>query len=290
MQTLRTADGTTLAYTDSATSPGAFRGTGTDTPTGPALVLLHGWTLDQQMWDHHVHRLSPEVRCVTYDRRGHGRSSVPDGGYDYDTLADDLAALLDHLDLADVTLVTHSMGAGEAVRYLSRHGRGRVTGVVMIAPVGPCATWAEDNPAGVTPEQVQAALDGLAHDRAHWFDRQRDAYFALPEQADRTSPATVELTLRQCLATPLAVQVACMRTMLTTDLRRDFATVDVPVQIVHGALDQSTPLDSCGRPAAALLPHVELQVHEDAGHGIYVTHRAEVEDVLRRAVAEPVPS
>ena len=94
----------------------------------------------------------------------------------------------------------------------------------------------------------------------------------------------VEATLRQCLQTPLAVQLACMRTMLTTDLRRDFASVDVPVTIVHGALDQSTPLETCGVPAAALLPSCDLRVYDEAAHGIFVTHRAEVVAELRRAV------
>src|SRR5689334_17210516 len=234
MQTLDLADGARIAYTDAG--------------TGRPLVFVHGWTLNQAMWDYHVHRLSGSARCVTYDRRGHGQSSVPDGGYDADTLADDLAAMLDHLDLREVTLVSHSMGSVEVARYLGRHGSARIRGAVLIAPTSPMSAYADDNPAGLTGEQIDAAVDALADDRPHWFRSQQDAYFALPGQAHRTSGAMVEATLRQCLETPLPVQVACLRTMLTTDLRHDLRDVEVPVVVIHGSLDRSTPLESCGRP------------------------------------------
>jgi non-heme chloroperoxidase len=276
VQTLLMADGTRIAFSDSG--------------SGRPYVFVHGWTLDQNMWDYHVHHLSKTARCVRYDRRGHGASSVPDGGYDADTLAGDLAALLDHLDLRDVTLVTHSMGSVEAVRYLATRGSGRVAAVVLIASGSPLALRTDDNPDGVPPEQLEAALDALADDRAQWFDAQRAAYFALPDQADRTSEAMVQLTWQQCLQTPLPVQTACMRTMVTTDLRADFSAVDVPVTLLHGALDQSTPLATCGIPAAALLPRGTLHVVDDAGHGIYVTHRSEVLAELRLAAPQLAPA
>lgn len=270
MRTLQTRDGTTLAYSDSG--------------TGRPIVFVHGWTLNQEMWDFHGRRLSKEFRCVTYDRRGHGRSSIPDAGYDADTMADDLAELLDHLDLAEVTLVSHSTGSGEIARYLSRHGSERIAGTVMIAAGSPMASWAEDNPRGVKPDLVKAALEGFADDRAHWFDSRRNAYFALPAQAGRISPAMVDLTLRMCLQTPMDVQLATMEAMLTTDYRKDYGSIDVPSTIVHGALDQSTPLETCGVPTSALIPQCDLRVYAEAAHGIYITHRTEMEAEIRLAV------
>jgi non-heme chloroperoxidase len=269
MPTLSTFDATLIDFRDSG--------------AGRPYVFVHGWTLNQEMWDYHVHHLSAMFRCVTYDRRGHGRSGVPNTGYDVDRLADDLAALLDHLDLVDITLVSHSVGSGDVVRYLTRHGSRRVRNVVMIAPGSPMAGWAQDNPTGRTAEQIRAAMDDLADDRANWFTSRRDAYFALPAEAARTSKAMVEATVRQCLQTPLTVQLAGLRTMLTTDLRPDFAAMEVPTTIIHGALDQNTPLASCGIPAAGLLPRGELRVYDDAAHGIYLSHRREVAAELRRA-------
>lgn len=268
MSTLRTPDGTTLAFHDAG--------------AGKPFVFVHGWTLSQETWDHHVHRLAGEFRTVTYDRRGHGLSGVPLRGYDVDTLAADLALVLDTLDLDDVTLVSHSSGCGDVVRYLSRYGASRVSSVVMLAPSSPFPVWAEDNPAGLLPEHVEAALDDLAEDRANWFDSRRDGYFNLPTHAARTSPYMVELTVQQCLQTPLRVQLATLEAMLTTDLRADFAAVDVPTTILHGALDQSTPLESCGVPAGALVRGSDLRVYDDAGHGLYITHRHEVTAELRR--------
>jgi pimeloyl-ACP methyl ester carboxylesterase/uncharacterized protein (DUF1330 family) len=266
-----TGDGVRLAYDDVG--------------SGPPVVLVHGWTLNRSAWAHQVAALRGSHRCVAYDRRGHGDSDVPATGYDADRLADDLADVLDHLDLRDVTLVSHSMGSGDVVRYLRRHGAARVARVAMLAPTTAMSRRTADNPGGLDPGLVAAGRAEFERDRAGWFAERRDAYFRLGADPGRASEEEADETMRTCLATPAPVALACMDTMLGTDFRDDLAAVGVPVLILHGDADESTPLELTGRPTAELVPDATLRVLPDAPHGLYVTHRDEVEADLRRFLA-----
>lgn len=263
MATHLTADGTRLAFDDLG--------------DGEPVVLLHGWSLDRSCWELQVPALlAAGRRTVAYDRRGHGRSGVPGRGYDADTLADDLAGLLTALDLRAVTLVSHSMGAGDIVRCLARHGADRVARVVLIAPTTPMLLATEEHPVGLTPEMIDGALAEFARDRAHWFAERRDEFFALGTGDDRVSSAFAEHTMRICLATPPHVQLACQRIMFGTDFRADVAACVVPTLVLHGDADASAFLDLTGRPTAGLLPDGDLRVYSGAPHGLYATHAAEV--------------
>jgi pimeloyl-ACP methyl ester carboxylesterase/uncharacterized protein (DUF1330 family) len=257
-----------------------------DLGSGPPVVLVHGWTLDRTAWEHQVAALAPTHRCIAYDRRGHGASDVPAAGYDADTLADDLAAVLEQLDLSDVTLVSHSMGSGDVVRYLRRHGPGRVARVAMLAPTTPITARTPSNPGGIDPELLAAGRAAFVRDRAAWFAERRDAYFRQVQEPGRASEAVADHTIRTCLATPPHVALACMDTMLRADFRDDLAALDLPVLILHGDADESTPLELCGRPTAALVPHATLKVYPGAGHGLYVTHQDEIAADLRRFLRE----
>ena len=258
-----TADGTRLVFDDLG--------------KGEPVVLLHGWSLDRTCWEYQVPALlTAGRRCVAYDRRGHGRSDVPADGYDADTLADDLAGLMTALDLRGATLVSHSMGAGEIVRYLARHGADRVARVVLLAPITPMLLATDEHPVGLPPEMVEGALAEFARDRAQWFTERRDEYFALGSGGDRVSEAYAEHTMRICLATPPHVQLACQRTILTTDFRADVAACPVPTLVLHGDADASAALELTGRPTADLLAEGELRIYPRAPHGLYATHAAEV--------------
>lgn len=267
MPYVETGDGTSLFYADWG--------------VGPPVVFVHGWSLHSGMWEYQLPSLTDHgLRCVAYDRRGHGRSDQPGRGYDSDTLADDLAALLNHLDLRGVTLVAHSMGAGEVVRYLARHRAGRVARIALIAATTPCLMTSADTPEGVDRAVFDATAAALRRDRPGWFAAGAGAYFALGRPDCRVPPALVEDAIRMCLATPLMVQLACFRAFTETDFCPDLRAVNVPALVIHGDADQSAPLDRTGRRTAAGLAHGRLVVYEGAPHGLYVTEQNRLNDDL----------
>lgn len=271
-----TADGTALVYDDWG--------------TGRPVVLVHGWSLDATTWEHQVAALcAAGLRCITYDRRGHGRSEDPGRGYDADTLADDLAGLLERLDLTGAVLVGHSMGGGEVVRCLARHGSARVSAIALVCSSTPFALATDDHPVGVPVEALGETAQALTRDRAAWFAAGARDYFALNGAGSWVSPAMVDRTLRVCLGTPLLVQLACARTAFTTDYRDDVRRVDVPALVVHGDADASTPLAMTGLPTADLLPDADLVVYEGAPHGLYATHQDRLTADLLRLAARTAP-
>jgi pimeloyl-ACP methyl ester carboxylesterase len=237
-----------------------------DLGEGPPVVLVHAWSLNSAMWEYQLPVLrGAGYRCVAMDRRGHGRSDQPAGGYDMDSLADDLAALLERLDLRDVRLVAHSMGTCEVTRYLARHGSGRVSRVVYLGAMTPYLQGA------VGQQAVEATVAALHADRPGWFRDNAPAYFAVPGSG--VSQALVDDGVTTILATPLEVQAACLRETFGTDLTSDLAAVDVPALVVHGDADASAPIDLTGRPTAQLLPDARFELYPGAPHGLYVTER-----------------
>lgn len=251
MPTFTAPDGTRLAYTDLG--------------SGPPVLLLHGWSLDASAWEYQVSALvEAGYRCVTPDRRGHGRSEVAGSGYDLDTLVGDVAGLAEHLDLRDVTLVAHSMGTCEAARWLAG-GTDRVARAVLVGAMTPYLV-------GVVGQGfVDALVAELRADRPAWFQGGAAAYFATAGSGSWVSQALVDDGIRTILRTPLAVQIACLRTFAGTDLTDDLTRITVPVLVVHGDADASAPLEITGRPTADLLPRARLTVHPGGPHGLYVT-------------------
>jgi len=238
---------------------------------GRPIVFLAAWALPSAMWDYQMTALVEDgFRCVAYDRRGHGRSSQPGGGYDYDTLADDLAAVLDALDLRGVTLVGMSMAGGEITRYLTRHGAARVARVIYVATAAtPYRTRTPDNPGGIPPEMLEAFVRGqLLRDYPQWIDDNRAPFFA-PD-----TPRPIQEWVRGLmLGHSLKALVDCTRSMVTTDFRAELPRIDVPALFVHGTRDASAPIEVTGRPTAALIPGARLEVYEGAPHALFVTHR-----------------
>ena len=238
---------------------------------GRPIVFLAAWALPSAMWDYQMTALVEDgFRCIAYDRRGHGRSSQPGGGYDYDTLADDLAAVLDALDLRGVTLVGMSTAGGEITRYLTRHGAARVARVIYVATAAtPYRTRTSDNPEGIPPGMLEAFVRGqLLRDYPQWIDDNRAPFFA-PD-----TPRPIQEWVRGLmLGHSLKALVDCTRSMVTTDFRAELPRIDVPALLVHGTRDASAPIEVTGRPTAALIPGARLEVYEGAPHGLFVTHR-----------------
>jgi pimeloyl-ACP methyl ester carboxylesterase len=237
---------------------------------GAPALFVHSWCLESQMWDYQVAALGDRgIRCIAYDRRGHGGSDQPAHGYDYDTLADDMASVIEMLDLTDLTLIGHSMGGAEIVRYLSRHGGGRVRRVVLLAPVLPYFTKTADNPQGVPAEMIEAMRAEWRKDFPRWVAQNAPAFFT-PE----TSPELTRWLVDMLLRSPLPVALACNRTVVETDFRAELPRLRVPTLLIHGDKDASAPLEITGRPAAQLIPDCRLKIYEGAPHGLMFTHMA----------------
>ncbi len=260
MPFLETADKTTLFYNDWG--------------AGRPVVLIHGWPLDSDMWEYQsVFLASQGLRVVAYDRRGFGRSSQPWSGYDYDTLADDLKAVLDALDLHDATLVGFSMGGGEVARYMSRHGGARVAKAALIAAVTPYLVQASDNPDGVPRATFDQIIDGLRADRPNFLATFGKQFFGAGLLNFTVTSEILQWSLMMALMGSPKATLDCVRAFSETDFRRDMAAFRVPTLIVHGDADATVPIGKSGRVAAAMIPGSVLKEYAGAPHGLFFTEK-----------------
>jgi non-heme chloroperoxidase len=241
--------------------------------SGRPVVLIHGWPLSSESWSEQVATLSAAgYRVVTYDRRGFGRSDKASGGYEYDTLAEDLWKVLEELDLRDVTLVGFSMGGGEVARYISRYGEGRLHSVVFAAAVTPYLMNGEDNPDGPLSKEYAAELEaGLRADRASFFDGFLTAFFSSAGDLKVTESQRQE-ALRQAGQSDQEAALRCMEAWGTTDFRADLAKVTVPTLVIHGNADGTVPFEGSGARTHLAVPQSELVVVPGAPHGFNVSH------------------
>ncbi|MFE9118447.1 alpha/beta fold hydrolase [Streptomyces sp. NPDC007172] len=252
---------------------------------GPALVFVNSAYFDTGMWEFQMLPLAAEgYRCVGFDRRGHGRSEDVWGGFDLDTLADDLGALLDHLDLRDVTLIGHSLGTAEAVRYLTREGSSRVARLALVGGMAPGIVRGDENPDGVPAEAIAAANETFRQDRAQFFASGAEDYFALGLPGNDVSAAYVRKVIQDCHGATARAATAVLATFVTLEMAPELRKIDVPTLVVHGDRDVSAPIDLTGRRAAALVPGSTFKVYENAGHGLYVTHAEQLNADLREFV------
>jgi non-heme chloroperoxidase len=231
-----------------------------DWGTGKPVLFSHAWGLNADIWEYQLVELADQgLRCVAYDRRGHGRSSDPGRGYDYDRLADDLAAVINQLDLTDVTLVAHSMGNGEAVRYLKRHGSARIARLVMLSTIPPQST-----------SDFSPLIASLKQDRPAFFAKSVAAFTG---GHPAVSPAMTEWIVAQFMRASPRGTIDCMRAIARGDFRADMRAVTVSTLIVHGDKDLVSPLDKNAQKVAELMPGSTLKVYEEAPHGLVITHR-----------------
>ncbi|MEA1833487.1 alpha/beta hydrolase [Methylobacterium durans] len=252
-----------------------------DWGSGRPIVLIHGWPLDADMWEYQQPALTEAgFRTIAYDRRGFGRSDQPWAGYDYDTFADDLKAVLDALDLQDVALVGFSMGGGEVARYLSRHGGARVSKAVLVSAVTPMLVKNADHPEGVDESVFTGMIDGLRADRPHFLAQFAKTFFGA---GVFSAPSSTELMAWTgevaMLASPKAT-VDCVRAFGWTDFRGDMAAFRMPTLVIHGDDDQTVPFAVSGKVAAAAIPGAQLAVYEGAPHAVPFTHAERLTDDL----------
>jgi pimeloyl-ACP methyl ester carboxylesterase len=260
----------------------------TEWGSGPPVVFTHAWGLRSDQWDYQIPALADAgLRCVLYDRRGHGRSDRPASGYDFDTLADDLAAVIDHFDLRDVTLIGHSLGTRELVRYLTRHGDDRITRMVLVAPTTPQLRRSAENPDGWDPAMLDANYAAVAANVPQWCASFEAAgpYFG---SSPGSSPGLVDWTIRMIVDTPLRVLLKTLQLNTNVNMATELQKIQVPTLVLHGDQDASAPIQLTGRKTADLLSNAALRVYPGAGHGLYASdHQAVNADILRFILGTP---
>lgn len=247
-----------------------------DWGSGPPVVLIHGWPLSADSWEHQaVHLAENGHRVIAYDRRGFGRSEQPWGGYDYDTLADDLAAVMDDRGLSAAALVGFSMGGGEVVRYLSRHGAAKVRKVALIASVVPYLLKGRDNPDGVpgsTFDDMKAQVD---KDRPAFLESFFKVFYG-QGMVSGVSQGVLDWSSHVAFDASAKATKACIDAFGRTDFRPDLPMVTVPTLIIHGTSDKTVPIDPSARAAAKAIPQAVLKEYEGAPHGLLATHAERV--------------
>ncbi len=256
---------------------------------GQPVVLIHGWPLSHEMWDYQMSELPKHgIRVISYDRRGFGKSSKPWSGYDYDTLTDDLSAVLEHLNLDNVTLVGFSMGGGEVARYMSRYQGKRVSKIALVSAVTPYLLKTEDNPNGVDQSVFDDMLAGMQKDRADFLQTFGKQFYGVSMLSHPVSQAHLEGDFfRAYLASPVAT-VECAKAFAMTDFRQDLTHINVPTLIIHGDDDKTVPLESSGEQTANLLPNAHYIVYAGAPHGLFFTEKDRLTADLLSFVQEPV--
>lgn len=241
---------------------------------GSPVVMVHGWPLDADMWEYNA-RVIGEAghRVVMYDRRGFGRSDQPWSGYDYDTMADDLGSVMDAFDLRGATLVGFSMGGGEVVRYLARHGADRVAKAVLVSSVAPYLLKTADNPDGVEKSVFETMVTGLMKDRPGFLAAFGKAFYGAGLLNFSVSSDILQWSsMMAMLASPKAT-IDCVRAFAETDFRADCAAITVPTLLIHGDADQTVPIDSSSRRAVKLIPGARLVEYSGAPHALMYTER-----------------
>jgi pimeloyl-ACP methyl ester carboxylesterase len=258
-----------------------------DHGTGRPVVLIHGWPLSGRAWESQVPALvAAGYRAVTYDRRGFGKSSQPWNGYDYDTFAADLDALLRHLDLTDAALVGFSMGGGEVVRYLARHGAdGRVTRAVLAGAVPPYLYKSADNPDGGLDDATIAQFEnGVRGDRMAFLDGFTKDFFSSGSGLTGKKVLVSEPMRQYALSIAAGASpkgtLDCIAAFGRTDFRADLATMTVPTLVIHGDSDQIVPFEVSGRRSAEAIGNAQLVVVKGGPHGLNTTHADEFNAAL----------
>lgn len=240
---------------------------------GRPVVLIHGWPLSGAAWKPQLPALiEAGFRVITYDRRGFGQSEAPGSGYDYDHLAEDLAQILEDLDLQRATLVGFSMGGGEVVRYLAKHGGARVNSAVLAAAVPPFMMKGPDNPEGpLDPEAAQQMERDLKQDRERFFQGFTKDFFSAHGEL-KVSEAERQEAVALCRQSDEEAALGCMEAFGTTDFREDLKKISCPVLVLHGDADGIVPIEGSGQRSYELLETARLRLLAGAPHGCNVSH------------------
>jgi non-heme chloroperoxidase len=262
MPTISTKDGTSIFYKDWG--------------KGRPIVFSHGWPLNSDAWDEQlVFFAAKGFRTIAHDRRGHGRSSQPWDGHEMDTFSDDLAALIEKLELSDAILVGHSTGGGEVTRYLGRHGSARVSKAALIGAVPPLMLETASNPGGLPMSAFDAIRDGVANRRSEFYRALAAPFFGLNREGSKASPGLVDQFWLQSMQVGLKPALDCIKAFSETDFTEDLKRIEIPTLVLHGDDDQIVPFSASAPMSAKLLRKSTLKVYAGGDHGLATTRQAE---------------
>lgn len=238
------------------------------------VILIHGWPLNADSWDPVTQALAENNRVIAYDRRGFGRSEQPCGGYDYDTLADDLKCVMEQTNATEnVALVGFSMGGGEVARYMSRHKGKGVTQTALVSSVVPYMLKTDTNPDGVPQKTFDDMTDGMNKDRAAFMKNFLKDFYGVGLLSDPVSDDVLHHSWNMCMMAGLRPTLACAKAFATTDFRGDLPAFTVPTLIIHGTKDKTVPIDATGRAAAKAIKGSKLIEYDGAPHGVFATDK-----------------
>ncbi|MBX3694330.1 MAG: alpha/beta hydrolase [Steroidobacteraceae bacterium] len=244
---------------------------------GPVVTFSHGWPLNADAWDGQMLFLAQQgFRVIAHDRRGHGRSGQSSSGNDMNGYADDLAAVIETLDLRGVTLVGHSTGGGEVVRYIGRHGTKRVAKAVLIAAVPPIMLKTAANPEGLPIEVFDQIRAGVANDRSQFYRDLAVMFYGANRPGAKVSQGTLDQFWLWSMQSGLKNAYDCIRAFSETDFTEDLRKIDVPTLVLHGEDDQIVPVNDSARKSARLIKDAKDIYYPNAPHGITATHQDQV--------------
>ena len=244
---------------------------------GPVVTFSHGWPLNSDAWDGQMFFLSQNgFRAVAHDRRGHGRSSQPFSGNDMDGYADDLAAVIEALDLKDVVLVGHSTGGGEVVRYIARHGKKRVAKTVLIAAVPPIMLKTPANPEGLPIEVFDNLRSGLTKDRSQFYKDLATPFYGANRSGTKVSQGILDQFWLWSMHAGLKNAYDSIKAFSETDFTEDLKKIDVPTLVLHGDDDQIVPVKNSSVKSARLIRGAKEIYYPGAPHGLTATHQDQV--------------
>jgi non-heme chloroperoxidase len=252
-----------------------------DWGSGKPVVLIHGWPVSHEMWEYQLTELPKNgIRCIAYDRRGFGQSDKPWDGYDYTSMANDLKALLDELDLHDVTLAGFSMGGGEVARYCSLYNCARVSKVILVSAVTPYMLKTDSNPDGVEQEMFDQVLGQLLEDRPAFLDNFGRQFFGVDWMNHPVSNGILEWMKGLALCSSPKAIIECLDSFSQTDFRDEMRSITVPALIIHGDSDKTVPIDTAGKHAAAMIKGSVFKIYEGAPHGLFITEKHKLNEDL----------
>lgn len=263
MNTFTTHDGTQLYFKDWG--------------SGRPVVFSHGWPLSSDAWESQmVYLCQHGFRCIAHDRRGHGRSSQPWEGNNMDMYADDLAEVINLLDLEDAILIGHSTGGGEVARYIGRHGTARVAKAVLMGSVTPLMIKTAANSEGVPMEKFDEIRAGVTADRSQFFKDLTIPFYGANRKGHKVSDGTREAYWFMAMQGGLWNELECIKAFSETDFHNDLKKFDIPTLVIHGDDDQIVPIASTAMYTAKLIKNATLKVYPGGSHGLAVTHREQL--------------
>jgi non-heme chloroperoxidase len=260
MPTITTKDGAKIFYKDWG--------------TGQPVVFSHGWPLNADAWDEQLYFMAEHgFRAIAHDRRGHGRSTQTWNGNEMNTYADDLASLVEALDLKNAIHVGHSTGGGEVAHYIGRHGTKRVAKAVLLDAVPPLMVRTPDNPDGMPLEAFDQMRAALSKDRSQFYKDLSIMFYGANRPGSKVSQGVHDAFWLMCMQCGFVASYECVKAFSATDFREDLKKFDVPTLVIHGDDDQIVPITVGGLRSSKMIKGAVLKVYPGAPHGLTATHR-----------------